>query len=185
MVTSATHTPTFQGAVDRIRQDPTSVAAPSAAGTGASIPTSSFTSPRRPVTNPTQRITLPSSARHPQRIIEQLDSESDNDTIIVEDGMIIYQATAQADHASDNASDSHFDRLLREMNAAVDTVLDSAPPAPAPAPRVPERESRVVLAARAVAERRPLQEVPSLGEESRRSESGNGRVSFNDATHMI
>jgi hypothetical protein len=255
MVTSATHTRPFQGAFDQFQEDPTPVAAPSAAGTGASISTSSFTSPRRSVVSPTQRIAVPfhgfvNPTRGPmsptQRRLEQLlelaseeelrdsDSESDLELRIEEAAAavriemeranihtpptdadlqtaILRQArTVQAELSASPGQTQRVEEEILDLDSESEEemvlgptyVLDSAPdrvgallrerfaaaepeaPVPMPAPSGPERESRAVLAARDIAARRPLQEAPSLGEESRRSESANGRVSVDDTIHM-
>jgi hypothetical protein len=284
MVTSATHTRPFQGAFDQFQEDPTPVAAPSAAGTGASISTSSFTSPRRSIVSPTQRITVlfhgfVNPTRGPmsptQRRLEQLlelaieeelrdsDSESDFELRIEEAAAavriemerqniptphgesdlelrvnkaaavvrvememanihtpptdadlqtaILRQArTVQAELSASPGQTQRIEEEIPDLDSESEEemvlgpsyVLDSAPdrvgallrerfaaaepeaPVPMPAPSGPERESRAVLAARAIAARRPLQEAPSLGEESRRSESANGGVSVDDTIHM-
>jgi hypothetical protein len=57
-------------------------------------------------------------------------------------------------------NDSEVASLVERMRQA--EAANTEPLAPAPAPPAPERESRAVLAARAIAERRPLEEDPNL-----------------------
>jgi hypothetical protein len=146
MVTLATHTRPFQGAFDQFQEDPTSVAAPSAAGTGASISTSSFTSPRRPVVSPTQRITVPfhgfvNPSRGPmsptQRRLEQLldlaseeelrDSNSESDLELrIEEAAAAVRIEMERQNIPTPHGESDLELRVNEAAAAVRVEMERA-----------------------------------------------------------